>query len=257
MSNISSVVVITNEGATCRLSGYPSLYGRTATRPPGLLTVAKSGTYFGNLIPANLSTGQRGELLLGTDDACNALNEPTRSLDLAHQRANTYHDVRVILPNGAGTLNPVRLTFDTACGLDESQLGRQPPYPGEYSSPPGSVQSLVATVRIRNFLQSGTLIHYVVALHNPDRKAVTWSYCPDYTESILTTPEVGGMRHFSWTYQLNCAQARTVLPGRTVTFVMKMPLGKTPRSSVAKFSWQLDTGYGPYAGKGIYVFAAN
>jgi hypothetical protein len=72
-------IVITGVGATCRLSGYPEVVGGTATRAPALLNVNRSGTCFGNPIPADLSTGQRGELFLGTSDGCQALNEPTQT----------------------------------------------------------------------------------------------------------------------------------------------------------------------------------
>jgi hypothetical protein len=42
-----------------------------------------------------------------------------------------------------------------------------------------------------------------------------------------------------------------------VTFVMELPIGKTGRTTGAKFSWQLDTGYGPYAGHGLNVLATE
>ncbi|HUX04371.1 MAG TPA: hypothetical protein VMV53_05625 [Acidimicrobiales bacterium] len=252
-----SVIVITNTGPTCRLGGYPDLYGTTPTRTPGMMQVTKSGTYFGNLIPADLAPRQRGELLLGTGEACPALNEPSQAQDLANQRADTYHGVTIVLAHGAGSLRVPGVTVDVACGLDESRLGVQGPQPGEITNPPGSPQTLQANVTLPLSTDSATTLRYVVALHNPSRTTVTWSHCPNYTETILTTPEVGGSQRFSRTYQLNCRAAKSVRPGRTETFVMQFPIGAARKSSQAKFAWQLDTGNGPYAGHALLVFAAH
>lgn len=250
------MIDITNFGATCRLSGYPNLFGSTATRAPSILKVREDGTYFGNLVPADLSRGQSGALLIGTGDACNALNQPSQSKIAAIMRANTYRRVSIILPGG-DSLNYVNVTFDTACGVEESQLGVQPLTPEEIAAPPGTLQSLEATIEIGSYLQSGRTIRYRVSLLNPGPKTVKWSSCPNYTESILVLPQVGGPRRFSYTYQLNCARAKSVPPHHKVTFDMQLVLGPTPRSGESKFSWQLDTGYGPYAGRGLYVFASN
>jgi len=252
-----SLVVVRNIGDTCRLSGYPDLFGHTATRTPGPLKVEKTGTYFGNLVSTNLSSGRRGELLLGTAEDCPALNEPSQAQDLAHEHADTYVGLNVILPNGAGSLNVANISVDVACGLDESRLGVQPPTTAEIDAPPGSPQSLEASVTVPRSVKSGTALRYVVALHNPGRKVVTWNYCPNYRESILTTPSIGRSRMFTHTYQLNCSQAKSVSPGRTVTFVMELPIGTIRRSSEAKFSWQLETGVGPYAGRAVLVSESN
>ncbi len=257
MSHEEFVLLITNVASTCRLSGYPDLIGRTVTRPLGSLVVGKTGTYFGNLIPANLATGQRGELLLGTGSACNALNEPSRTQDLAHARANTYHGVTIVLPNGAGTLTEPHITFDVACGLEESQLGVPAPSPDQYNAPPGSPQSLEASVTVPRSVQSGRTLRFDVTLYNPASKAVSWSHCPNYTELIGTTPQAARSQKFSRTYQLNCAQAQRVRPRHSVSFVMELPVGSVPSSSEAKFSWQLDTGYGPYAGRAVRVTVAH
>ncbi len=255
LSNEVAVVVLTNIGATCRVSGYPDLVGRTVVRPLGPLAVHKSGTYFGNLIPANLLTGQRGKLLLGTDVACTALNEPSQALNLAHERSDTYHSVTIVLPNGAGSLTVPRITFDVACGLDESELGVEAPTPRQYSAPPGSPQSLEASVTMPKSIRSGTMLRYVVSLYNPDGKTVAWTSCPNYTEDLLVTPQEVGARPVTHTYGLNCAQAKSVRPKHTVTFVMELPIKKTDGSSEAKFLWQLDTGNGPYSGRAVLVTA--
>lgn len=257
LSNILSVVDVTNTGTPCRLSGYPDLLGSISNGPPHRLRVGKTGTYFGNMIPTDLATGQRGQLFLGTDDACGALNEPSQAQDTANARANTYHRVIVVLPGGGGALNPVSITFDVACGLSESQLGAPPPVPGEIYAPPGTPQTLTATVNMGSDVQSGTTLKYVVSLRNPTKTTVSWRICPNFTESILVIPTVGRSWRFTRTYQLNCAHAKNVLPGRTVSFRMELPIAPTARSAVGKFSWQLDTGDGPFSGRGLYVFAAS
>ncbi len=257
LGNDLTVVVFTNTGGACRLSGYPDLVGQRVTGTPVLLRARKTGTYFGNLVPTDLATRGRGELLLGTADGCTALNEPSQAEDAGHARADTYASLKVILPNGVGSLSVDHISLDVACGLDESQLGTQPPTPGEVNAPPGSPQSLEAGVTVPRRVKSGTTMRYVVALYNPDRRVVTWEYCPNYTELVLTTPSAGRSRTFSRTYQLNCAQAKSVGPKRTVTFVMELPIGKIRGSSEAKFSWQLGTGYGPYAGHSVFISAAE
>lgn len=257
MSNEVFLVLITNVASTCRLSGYPDLIGRTSTRPLGALVVGKTGTYFGNLIPANLATGQRGELLLSTSSACNALNEPSQTQNLANARADTYHGVTIILPNGAGALSVPHIILDVACGLEESQLGVPAPSPYQYNAPPGSPQSLEASVTMPRSVQSGRTLRFVVTLYNPASKAVSWADCPNYTELIRTMPQVARSQKFSRTYQLNCAQAQSVRPRHSVSFVMELPVGSVANSSEAKFSWQLDTGYGPYAGRAVRVEASQ
>lgn len=257
LGNELSVIVLTNTGPTCRLGGYPDLYGSTPTRPAGMVPVRKTGTYFGNLMPADLGPRQHGELLLGTGEACPALNEPSQAQDQAHQRADTYHGLTIVLAHGRGSLRAPGVSVDVACGLTESRLGVQEPTPGELSSPPGSPQSLEANVTLPLSTNSATTLRYVVALHNPSHTTVTWTRCPNYTETILTTPEVGGSQRFSRTYHLNCQAAASVRPGHTETFAMRFPIGAARRSSQAKFSWQLDTGNGPYAGRVLLVFAAR
>jgi hypothetical protein len=254
LGNELSVLIFTNTGPLCRLSGYPNLEGRTATHGPAQIGVRKSGTYFGNLIPADLASGQRGALLLGTADACTALNS-SPSTDATDAHADTYHAVTVLLPDGSGTVVFNKVTFDAACGLDESQLGVQPPTASEISAPPGSLASLQASNSMPSRVQSGKVLRYSVTLYNPTNKTVTWQRCPNYTELILVVPDVGKLRRFSHTYELNCAQAKNLAPRHSDRFTMELFLGKVQTSSEAKFSWALDTGDGPYSGRGIYVLA--
>ncbi|HSN03191.1 MAG TPA: DUF4232 domain-containing protein [Acidimicrobiales bacterium] len=256
LGNVVSTIVFTNLGSTCRLSGYPDLTGATATRRSGPIHVHKTGTYFGNLIPANLATGQRGLLLLGTSDGCAALNGPSQAQIRASQRANTYHQVTVVLPRGRGSLR-ANVTFDVACGLDESQLGVRAPTPDQLNAPAGTPQSLEATVRVAASVNAATTLHYVVALFNPTHTTVTWRTCPNYTESLFTTPLALPSQTFTFTYQLDCRAALAVRPGRTVTFRMELPIGHVRESAEAKFSWQLDTGYGPYAGRALKLTASQ
>jgi hypothetical protein len=222
-----------------------------------MLAVRKAGTFFGNLVATDLARGQRGELLLGTGDGCAALNEPTQAQDRAHQRADTYHRVRIILPDGRGSLNLVKVTFDVACGLDESQLGVQPPTPGETIAPPGSPASLEVTLSLPGSVQSGTTLKYSISMHNPTTTTVTWKTCPNYVEEILTTPQVGGSVAMKRTYHLNCAAAADVPPGKSERFLMEFPIGRVARSSRAKFFWQLEPGIGPSTAGGILVFAGG
>jgi len=248
-----SVVVLTNIGSTCRLSGFPELLGKTSFHGLRPIPIAKGFAYFGMLIPANLTTGKKGELYIGYSGECLALNEPSQTADKANALANTYHGVQIVLPDGKGTVAAKGVTFDGACGLSVSRLGVALPVPGVITVVPGTPETLTATLSIPASEQSGSTLKYSVTLRNPTRKIVKWTHCPNYTETIQTTPS----QLMTKTFELNCSSAVNVRPGHSVHFEMQLPVRKIARSSNAYFSWQLDSGVGPYASSEIKVFATS
>lgn len=248
--NLATLVVLTNTGSTCRLAGYPTLIGISHLRGRARLA-AKHGTFFGNLIPTDLTKGQSGRLMLGTEDGCNALNTAGHAVIERNMKENTYAEVEIIFPRGEGSLTTTTYPFDVACGLDESELGTYPPSAFGIPTPPGSPGSLTATVRLPRTARSGEVLTYTVSLHNPTDVAVDLHSCPNYTEAMYYR------RPVTRTYTLNCTRARPIRPGQTRIFQMKLPIPKVAQSTLAKFSWQLDTGLGPYAGGVLQLIPAN
>lgn len=248
-----TVVVLTNVGPICRLSGYPNLEGETTTPAWRPVRVRKNGTYFGDLIAANVAPGRRGLLLLGTSVTCNVLNEPSQSQVAANERAFTYRAIRILLPQRGGTIGVNHVSLDVACGLDESHLGVRPPEPNTAPPRPGSVASLIASASLPAALRSQTTLSYVVALHNPNSTAVAFTPCPNFTEEIFVAPDAKGAQPDVKTFELNCADATPVAPHGTERFAMELAIPRAPHRSQAKFGWSLDTGSGPYIGRALEV----
>ncbi|MGA9077787.1 MAG: hypothetical protein WB383_05600 [Acidimicrobiales bacterium] len=248
-----TVVVLTNTGPTCRLGGYPKLIGISPTGGEVRLIARQYRTYFGNLIPADLRKGQSGELLLGTSNGCNAFNQPSQAAVERIVKAHTYDEVVIILPTGEGSVTASTYPFDTACGFDESELGVSRPPPVTEAPAPGSPGSLTATVNLPPTARSGEVLGYTVSLHNPTDSAVDLHHCPDYTEGVYYPFKRPTIR----TYTLNCARARPIDPGQTRVFAMELPTPKVTKPTMAKFSWELDTGLGPFSGSALQVVPAT
>jgi len=238
-------VLLTNTGPACQLGGYPALVGISLSGEHMTLN-PMHGTFFTNPIPGDISRGQQGEFLIGTTDACTALNQPDQAASIANAKANTYVGAILTLPNGAGVISVSGLRFDTACSLDESQVGVKPPQPFTYAIPAGSPQSLSATLRVPASVRSGTEMDYQVVLDNATSTPVALHPCPNYTE-VLGLPT----RPTGHTYQLNCVSVRLILPGKSRVFAMEIAVPKVDAATLAKFSWALDTGEGPYAGQAL------
>lgn len=122
LGNTSTVIAVTDVGTTaCRLEGYPLLRGLHDGRWRPL--VAHHGTYFGDLGPTTLQPRESGAFLLGTDDGCQAINQPSRKRDAQVEAANTYVEVVAALPHGKATFHVTGIHLDVACGLDETAVG--------------------------------------------------------------------------------------------------------------------------------------
>jgi hypothetical protein len=222
------------------------------------IPLRKGASTFGELIPANLATGKRGELYLIYSEECLALNEPSQATDKANALANTYHGVQLVLPNGRGTVAAKGVTFDAACGLGEGRLGVVAPIPGAVTVVPGTPATLTATLSSPASEQSGSTLKYSVTLRNPTKKIVKWTHCPNFTETLQTTPYYESRsKALTKTFELNCSGAVNVRPGHAVHFATQLAVHKVARSSDASLSWQLDTGAGPFARSDLKIFASG
>ncbi len=239
------IVVVTNVGgATCWVGGYPSLVG---VKPSGARKpfAAIHGTYFGNRVPTTLVPGSAAELYLGTESACTALNSPGAQ---AAAKANTYTGLIIALPEGRGTLSVGNVSLDTACGLSESEIGAPSPAPTSPSPAPGSPASLTARSRIPAEVHVGSVLRYTVTLTNPAATPVSLTPCPVYSESLI-----GSKAALRRSYHLNCAVVSRIDPTTSVTFAMELAVPRSFPPGVAKMSWVLDTGAGPYAGRVVQI----
>ena len=242
--NLATDVYLTNLGpATCQLSGWATISGLRSGSPPVPL-IARHGTFFGPTSPVDLKPNQKGVLVLGTTDGCDVLSQPDASASQANVTNSTYAGIMLSLPGG-GELAVSGVNLDVACGLSESQLGGYPPPPVSPSPPgPGNLSSLVMRLVLPGGLQPGQAYRYEVVLTNPWGSAIRLSPCPSYTENL----DNESFNNESLTYRLNCRAVREIAGHRSVTLAMRVPSPAKLLGSVAKLSWNLNTGNGPSSG---------
>jgi hypothetical protein len=127
--NLDTLIAITNvSNSTCRLGGYPTLIGiRDHQRYP--LHVTSHGVLSSNLASTTLKPRMSGALIIGTGDACAALNQTNQAAIDAASASHTYTGLIVDLPNNGGAITVLGVSIDTACYLGESQLGWRTPFP--------------------------------------------------------------------------------------------------------------------------------
>jgi hypothetical protein len=236
LGNRLTTIELTNVGTTCRLEGYPRLLG-ISPRGTTPLTADDQGTYFGNTVPANLPTAAKGELLLGTDVNCSALNQPDQAAMIANAATHTYTGVVIILPGGQGSVVVSGLEFDTACFLDETQLGVPAPVP-TYPPPRGSFEALVARIRVVHSVRWGTTLRYQLVLHNPFKAAVSILPCPNYEEVLYPTKGKGMLAARS--YGLHCDGIRALAPRATVSFAMELHVPKAKMATSGELLWYVN-----------------
>jgi len=242
--NLATGVYLKNLGpTTCQLSGWATISGLRPGAAPVPL-VARHGTFFGPTSPVDLKPGQKGVLVLGTGDDCDAVNQPDTSAAQASVTGGTYAGIMLRLPGG-GDISVLGVSLDVACGLSESQLGGYPPPPVSPPPPgPGSVSSLVVRLVHLGDLHPGRTYRYEVILTNPAASSIRLSPCPAYTENLDSD---------SFTYRLNCRSVRQIAGHRSVTMAMQVPSSAELPGSVAKLNWNLDTANGPSSGAALRI----
>ncbi|MGD0595345.1 MAG: DUF4232 domain-containing protein [Acidimicrobiales bacterium] len=244
--NVAAPLLFTNAGAsTCRLQGYPVLVGVTSAGGEVAIQ-AGHGTFFGNLVPTDLRPGSSGRLLLAGSDMC--VGSPTTSGAGQGLRAAPYRWLIVELPDGSGA---VRVRNRLPClPLFESQLGVEPPLPG--TALPGTLPFLQAAAQTPAQVRAGLVMRYVIVLTNPGTMPVSLLPCPGYTESLFV--EIGGQeRDEQRSYELNCRPLGRLVGHKSARFAMEIPVPAGAQAGVAKLGWSLNTGNGPYAGRGVTV----
>lgn len=244
--NELSNAVLTNIGqTTCRLSGYPRVFGVTTTGERVLIRTGHS-PFFPNLVPADIRPGHKASVFISGADVC--LGETTSTDGL---RAVPYRRLLLVLPHHEGSV--VMKSFPPCEPLAVSRVGVEPPSVSPPAPPPGSLQSLRATTKLHEDVQGGQVLHYVVTLTNPDQKAVFLSSCPGYTEflGLIAGMHVRVKKH---SYDLNCRPVRRILPRHSVSFAMEIPVPRVAKPTQAKFGWSLDVaGIGPGVGGAVTV----
>jgi hypothetical protein len=243
MGNVVDNFYFTNVGkVTCRLSGYPTLTAIT-TSGARISLRPEHGTYFGNTTAANLRPGARGEFLLAGVDQCSPTTVPLV----------VYRAVVISLPNNAGSFTTTRFP---PCGYTdgfwESQVGVSPPVPGVFVPASGTIASLQAKLELPVRITGGHVLHYTVVLSNSGPRAVSFSRCPGYTEFLTLTKGLSVRLH-TWSYELNCRAIARLQAGKSARFEMDMTVPKVSQAWVAKFSWELDTGNGPFIGTVVRI----
>jgi hypothetical protein len=166
----------------------------------------RGGTYFGQMIAAEIAPGRHGFLDLATSRAC----------DNGRRRAVRYTDLRSRLPQG-GTVSAPRASISVFCGLSMSELGL----------PPARVHA-------------GATLRFLVILSNPSTAEVALRRCPGYTEGVAVAPVIS---HRS--YALNCSTIQAIPSRRSVRYAMRLAVPRRAKPGFAKLFWSLNTPTGP------------
>jgi hypothetical protein len=205
--------------STCVLKGYPQV---TATEP-GLPDVAGTdGSFFPSAGTANMAPGQNTFLGLETDTYCAA--RPGGGGGRPR-----YHHVDIVLPaDGTVSLDQPD-GFDVTCGLHLSEFSVPQPEPPQPRTP---ASRLTTTLDTPATVAAGATLIYVVALTNPNARAVTLSPCPAYLQAAPSIPVKD-------VEALNCRPIGAIAAHGTVRFEMHMQIPVRTTAGELKIIWQL------------------
>jgi hypothetical protein len=121
--NTFYTVALINEGrAACRLAGYPVIHGSKDNRVITISTTHLNSSGFG-ISATILASRTSGELILTTDDVCDALISGGQARIKKAMSANTYTDISIMFPKSKAQVYVPGLVLDVACGLDTTELG--------------------------------------------------------------------------------------------------------------------------------------
>jgi len=234
---------LTNVGkTTCRLQGYPVVWGTNATGKL-VLVHAHDGLGVLNPVAADLAPGASGYFMIQENDFC--LSEQPSSPYRVH-----YRELVAYLPNGAGTAKTPNIA---PCGpIEVTPVGVQPLLPGELpAAEPGTAAFLQVSVHLPARIVSGRVLDYIVELANPGSRPIALQPCPGYRESLGV---LMSKTAFQRSYELNCRAVGQIGPHKTVSFEMEIPVPKVSKPADAKFVWLLDTPYHQGWGRPIRVY---
>jgi hypothetical protein len=242
LGNVLERFSFLNHGTVpCLLRGFPEVTGVTASGVRRSVPARRSpeGTYFGTLVPADISPGEHGFLDFATGHGC---RDPSGS-------AKRYRALVFVLPAGGGLVSAPGSSLVMTCGfLKMSQLGLPAPQPTGPTPKPGTPDTLTVSVAMPATVRAGTTLRSVVTLANPTGISVRLTPCLRYNEGIYA---IGG-RVSRW-YWLNCEQVRSIAPHARVRYAMALPLPTDVPAGLAKFRWMLGAPNEPLRGAGITI----
>ena len=231
LGNYLQELVITNVGPhACVVRGYPAVTAldSSGTRVP--LHAITGGTYFGQLLSAEIPPGKHVFLDLGTGNT----GVP----------AQRYRDLDLVLPTG--TVHAAGTSLVVEGSLSMSRVG----LPERYAQPrprAGSPGTLAARILLPHTARHGALLRYTVVLRNATSTPVSFNACPGYTQSLFA--QQASVRS---TYRLNCKQVTTLAPHARQRYAMQLHV-PFRAFGVAKIGWSLDMASGPFSGGVVRV----
>jgi hypothetical protein len=225
-------ITLTNVGPTCLLDGRPVVTGLNAAGQRVTL-LPRPNTYFGPLLPADISQGAHGYIYFGTANACGSGAE--------QQTSTEYRALAFDLPSG-GRLNTQLTLTVGSCGLTMDNMGLPAPASTPTSLQAGSLSMLTVRIDLPATVRAGDTLRYTVVLSNPTVTAVSLSSCPSYTEAL------GYPNNQNMSFMLNCDQVTVIPAGKKVVYAMEFKVAADAVTGPTKFSWQLNDTDGPFAG---------
>jgi hypothetical protein len=145
--------------------------------------------------------------------------------------------IRLTLPDGQGTLTfPARSDVDqlrsSRCDAPGHGLTVGPfQMTGGYTASGASVRG---SLNLPQRVQAGQPLRYTVTLTNTSTQPVVLDPCPSYIEIL-------GQKIVWASYQLNCAAARPIPPGGSLTFAMQLDLPASLPAGAQGVRWVLQT----------------
>jgi hypothetical protein len=231
--------VFTNVGAkACLLRGYPTISARAPDGVRRTLRPTRGGTYFGQMLGADIPPGRHGFLDIATSSGC----------DNGLRRAVRFTDLRFTLPNG-GTVTAPKVSVSSVCGLSTSEVG----LPRHYAQPraaPGTAGTLLAQLHLPASVRAGATLRYTITLQNPSNTTISLRACPGYTEGLYDALLV--VRH---SFALNCAKVRAISAHRNVRYAIRLAVPPRAKPGFAKLGWSLNTPTGPFVAQVVRVVA--
>ncbi len=249
LSNVNMPVEVRNRSTSaCYVHGYPDVTvfaasGRVLARAIGN---EGRGTYFGDgpdvpvLLPPGTPRLPAPAVPLG----------PTKLEGQAFMNLSWYDcpplpwasRLALDLPDDTGRLLipfPLQAYYNAACGNGHAQapsVSRGPfgatgvPWPPAVETIP-----VMTKISVSAPVSRGKTLVYFVTIRNEGDRDYTLKPCPDYFEFLT------GMKNGP-SYQLNCAPAGKISPGRSVTFEMRLPVSADQATGPTYINWSLADG---------------
>lgn len=237
LGNQLQELVFTNVAARpCLLRGYPTISAETPAGRRRTLRPQRGGTYFGQLVAADLPPGGHVFLDLATSSGCEGGRKP----------AIRYHHLLFTLSHG-GSVQAEQVSISEDCGLSMSDFG----LPRRYRQPraaPGTPGTLQARLRLPTSVRVGTTLRYTITLSNPTKTTVVLHPCPGYSEGLYASGLV--VRR---SFALNCQSVHAIPARGHVRYAMRLTVPRRAAPAIAKIGWNLNTPTGPFAGQVVQI----